>query len=99
MCNSVTLDKMYVHVYYTGVFTGAGDVGTHGHELTYTVGTRSLGSGWLHNGKDDPEAAWTSKLNVSSSKAIVGAGRSLGSHCYSIVGKPKRLEVRRGQQQ
>lgn len=90
MCNSVTLDKMYIHVYYTGVFTGAGDVGTHGHGLTYTIGTRSLGSG-----KDDPEAAWTSKLNVSSSEAIVGAGRFLGSHCYSVIGKSKRLEVSR----
>lgn len=98
MCSSVTLDKMYDRMYYMGVFTGAGDVGTEGYGLTDTIGTTSLGNGWLHNGKDDPVAAWTSKLNVSSPKATVGAVRSLGSHCYSVFGKPKRLEVSRGRQ-
>lgn len=97
MCNSVTLDKMYVHVYYTGVFTG--DVGNRGYGLIYTIGTRSLGNDCLHNGKDNPVAAWTSKLNVSCPKAIEGVGRSLESHYYSVIGKSKRLEVSRGQQQ
>lgn len=68
-------------MYYTGVFTG--DVGNRGYELIYTKGTRSLGNDCLHNGKDNPVAAWTSKLNVSCPKAIEGAGRSLESLLFS----------------
>lgn len=68
-------------MYYTGVFTG--DVGNRGYGLIYTKGTRSLGNDCLHNGKDNPVAAWTSKLNVSCPKAIEGAGRSLESLLFS----------------